>query len=214
MSEHPPPRVFEVVRREARPASAMPQPRFSFEGLPPRTASLGARAVAYLIDFILLWVVLVALTVGVAVLRLLQPGQAGTREVAQTLLPVVLLAIPLFLLYFTLLEGLWGRTVGKAAMGLRVLRLDGQRARMFDSFVRNLVRLLWGPALPSIVLLVTGNLWLLLQGQAPIVDALALVAGAFLAVDLWLLHSTEMEQRLGDVAAGTVVVTELAAPAA
>jgi uncharacterized RDD family membrane protein YckC len=35
---------------------------------------------------------------------------------------------------------------------------------------------------------------------------LALVALAFLLLDLYLLQTTEMEQRLGDLAAGTVVV--------
>lgn len=193
---------FEVLRTPP----TQPLPGFSFEALPPRTAALGRRAAAYLVDFVLLGVVVVVLAVAAAVVRLLQPGDIDPEQVAQAMLPVLLMAIPLFLVYFTVLEAAWGRTLGKAALGLRVQKLAGGRAGLYESFVRNLLRLLWGPGLPSVALLVVGNLVLLSLGREPIVDVLALVALAFLLVDLWLVQSTEMEQRLGDLAAGTVVV--------
>lgn len=197
---------FEVLRGP-RPAPAMPaQPRFSFERPPPRTAPRGKRVAAYLLDFFLLGVVVVSLAVGAAAARLLQPGRASAEEVAQAMLPVLLLGIPIFLAYFTLLEGLWGQTLGKAALGLRVERVSGGHAGLYPSFVRNLLRLLWGPSLPSVALLLVGNLVLLALGREPLIDALALVALAFLLLDLWLLEATELEQRLGDLAAGTVVV--------
>ena len=188
------------------PAPPRPMPQFTFESLPPRTASLARRAAAYMLDFILLGVAVVVLAVAAAVARLLAPGRIDPASVTEAMLPVLLLALPIFLGYFTLAEGLWGRTLGKAAIGLRVVRLDGARATMYESFVRNLLRLLWGPSLPSVFLLVIGNLVLLSLGQDLILDVLAVVALAFLLVDLWLLQSTEMEQRLGDLAAGTIVV--------
>lgn len=194
-----PPRTAQVLR----PAQG---PSFSFEALPPRTASLGRRAAAYLLDYVLLGIVVVVLAVSAALVSLLGPGDIGPERVAQAMVPVLLLALPIFLAYFTLLEGLWGRTLGKAALGLRVAKLDGSKATLFEGFVRNLLRLLWGPGLFNVVVLVVGNLVLLLSGGPPIVDALSLVALAFLLVDLWLVQTTEMEQRLGDLAAGTVVV--------
>jgi uncharacterized RDD family membrane protein YckC len=194
---------------QAQPAPPHRKPAlaaFSFEGPPPRTPSLGRRAGAYLLDFILLGVVIVVLAVGAAVLRLLQPGAVDPASVGAAIIPVLLLAIPIFLVYFTLLEAAWGRTLGKAALGLRVERLTGGKPTLLESFVRNLLRLLWGPNLPSILLLFAGNAILLALGREPIVDVLAVVALAFLALDLWLIQGSEMEQRLGDLAAGTVVV--------
>lgn len=190
-----------LVRRAPSPAAV-----FSFEGQPPRTANLGRRAAAYLLDFTLLGVIIVVLAVAAAVISLLQPGDLAPERVAQGIVPILLLGIPIFLAYFTALEALWGRTLGKAAMGIRVERLAGGKPSLLEAFVRNLLRLLWGPNLPSVALLFLGNLVLLALGREPIVDVLAVVALAFLLVDLWLVQATEMEQRLGDLAAGTVVV--------
>ncbi|HEV8360396.1 MAG TPA: RDD family protein [Candidatus Thermoplasmatota archaeon] len=203
----PPQRAaFERVRPPLPLAPPQPPPAFSFQLLPPATAALGRRAAAYMLDFLLLGIAVVVLAIGAAVATLLQPGEVTPERLGAAMLPVLLLALPLFLGYFTVLEGLWGRTLGKAALGLRVRRLDGAPLTMYDSFVRNLLRLLWGPSLPSVALLLLGNLVLASLGRDLIVDVLALVALAFLLVDLWLVSSTEMEQRLGDLAAGTVVV--------
>lgn len=186
----------------------LPGATFSFDAPPPRTASLGRRTAAYLIDFVLLGVGLIILAVAAAVVSLLQPGDVSAERLGAALLPVFLLALPLFLGYFTVLEAWGGRTLGKAALGLRVVRLDGSKATLFDSFVRNLLRLLWGPSLPSIALLVAGNLLLLVLGLEPIIDVLAVIGLVFLVLDLWLLRATEMEQRLGDLAVGTIVIEE------
>ncbi|MCA1813121.1 MAG: RDD family protein [Halobacteriales archaeon] len=198
-----PPATFQPVPPLPR---QLPPRGFTFQVPPPVTASLGRRAVAYVLDFTMLAVLLAVLTVGAAVARLLQPGEVTPEALANALLPVLLLAVPIFLLYFTVLEGVWGRTLGKGALGLRVQRMDGLPPTLLDSFVRNLLRLLWGPSLLNVGILVLGNVVLILAGGEPVLDVLALVALAFLVVDLWLIHSTEMEQRLGDLAAGTIVV--------
>ncbi len=70
-----------------------------------------------------------------------------------------------------------GRTPGKRAMGLRVVREDGAAASFQDLFLRNLLR-----------------------G----VDALP-IAGAIGALTMWL---DPRMRRIGDLAAGTVVVSE------
>lgn len=52
--------------------------------------------------------------------------------------------IPLFVfLYFFLAEGLYGRTLGKEIMGLRVERVDGKPMDLRSSFIRNISKIHW-----------------------------------------------------------------------
>lgn len=100
----------------------------------------------------------------------------------------VLLSVGLYLAWFVGFETWWQRTPGKAALGLRVVSTDGTPVRFVQSFLRALVGL---------------------------VDFFALPFG-FIAVTSSLL--SPRDQRLGDVAAGTLVVrdrtaTRLATPA-
>lgn len=84
-----------------------------------------------------------------------------------------------FLGYFFILEGLWGRTIGKYFQGLTVRKLDGRRAGWSDAGIRTLLRIIEvNPAL---------------FGGLP----------AGLAV-----ITSERKQRLGDMLAGTVVVAD------
>lgn len=53
--------------------------------------------------------------------------------------------------YYTLMEGLLGRSIGKILMGLRVTTVQGERPRMFRSLIRSLL-------LPGIAVSVTGLL--------------------------------------------------------
>jgi len=56
----------------------------------------------------------------------------------------VLIEGVLLLLYFVLLELLWGATIGKRILGLRVQTVDGQRVTFVKSFIRNVSKVL-GP---------------------------------------------------------------------
>jgi uncharacterized RDD family membrane protein YckC len=52
--------------------------------------------------------------------------------------------IPLFLfLYFFLAEGLYGRTIGKEIMGLRVERVNGKPMDLWSSLIRNISKIYW-----------------------------------------------------------------------
>ncbi|MHB8584309.1 MAG: RDD family protein [Thermoplasmatota archaeon] len=95
---------------------------------------------------------------------------------------LVVAELPLGLAYFTVLEGLLARTPGKIFMGLRVtnLRERGASPTIMQSLVRNLLRFVW---------------------MTP-------VGPIFILLDLGLFASTEMDQRLGDLAGGTLVVPE------
>lgn len=159
-------------------------PRFTWQRGVPRAAGVGRRAVAFGLDavvvFLLAWTVtFVAATA--SVLRIPDITVLDHRSPAAGLLWVVsVFELPIGLAYFTLFEARLGRTPGKLLAGLRVRRVDGLPTTLFDAFLRNLLRLLWvTPFGPAFVLL-----------------------------DLWSLRATELDQRMGDLAAGTVVVHE------
>ena len=58
--------------------------------------------------------------------------------------PLCLIFLALMVLYFILLEGLVGATLGKWALGLRVISTDGGRPGLGRSAARNLLRLIDG----------------------------------------------------------------------
>ena len=131
-------------------------------------AGLGSRMIALLVDSLIQLAIVVPILIGV-----------GTGDVSDMVEIVVIYAV-LFLIvwaYYPLFEFFWqGRTPGKRAQRLRVVRTDGQPAGGAAILVRNLIRT---------------------------VDVLLL---PFLAVISMLV--TARAQRLGDLAAGTMVVRE------
>jgi uncharacterized RDD family membrane protein YckC len=58
--------------------------------------------------------------------------------------PLCLTFLALMVLYFVLLEGLAGATLGKWMLGLRVVRTDGETPSLARSALRNLLRLVHG----------------------------------------------------------------------
>ena len=155
---------------------------YSWQRDVPHTASTRRRAVAFAIDalavFALAWT-FSFLAATLNFLRIPDVDVLGERSPAAGLLWIVsIFELPILLVYTTLFEGFGGRTPGKLLAGLRVARVDGGPLTLGDSFLRNLLRLLWvtpfGPA--------------------------------FVLLDAWTLRVTELDQRMGDLAAGTVVV--------
>lgn len=131
-------------------------------------AGLGSRMIASLIDSLIQLAIVVPILLGVGASEL-----SGTVE----LIVVSLVVFLVFWGYYPLFEVLWqGRTPGKRAQRLRVLRTDGQPAGGAAILVRNLIRILDVFLFP------------------------------FLAVISMLV--TSRAQRLGDLAAGTMVVRE------
>lgn len=162
----------------------MTAPAYAWARDVPRTASVARRAVAFGVDativFGLAWTLTFVLA-ALGVLRIPDVSLLGAPSTVGGLLWIVsIFEGPLLLAYFSILEGATGRTPGKMLAGLRVVRADGRPLDAFRAFVRNLLRLLW-------------------------VTPAALV---FVLVDGWMLHRTELDQRLGDLAAGTLVVMD------
>lgn len=148
--------------------------RVSFSYAP---AGLGSRFVAQFIDLLLLFVVLAMVSIAAAVAG----AAAGTVNGYGGELVVILWLAAVFVLllgYFAILEGAWsGRTLGKAAMRLRVVDQRGGPISVSQSVIRNLVRF---------------------------VDFLPV----WYALGAVVIFANRRNQRLGDLAAGTLVVQE------
>jgi len=129
--------------------------------------------VAFVIDLIvelLAWIVVTLLLA-----RILEGADSDLAAAV-----VVVAIVFVFLGYPIAFETLWrGRTLGKAAMGLRVVRDDGGPIRFRHALVRGLVGV--------------------------VVDRPGLSAGLLALVPML---TTKRSKRLGDLAAGTVVVQD------
>ena len=87
------------------------------------------------------------------------------------------------LAYFFVFEALWSRTPGKYLFGLRVCQLDGSRCTLRSAMLRTLLR---------------------------VIEVNPLLFGALPAGIVLLI--TERKQRLGDILAGTVVISNKILP--
>lgn len=96
-------------------------------------AGLGSRALAAGLDTLVILLILLAIVIAMAL-----AGRQGSRW------GTALVVVAVFALqwgYFTLFEGLWrGRTPGKRAMGIRVIRDTGHGLEFGDAAARNLLR--------------------------------------------------------------------------
>ena len=136
-------------------------------------AGVGSRMVAQIIDNLLALALVFVVELGATALSSLASGPEGAG------LAVAAAAATgtfVYFGYFLVCEAVTGgRTPGKAALGLRVVRLDGSAADFSAILVRDIVR---------------------------IIDV-----GLF-AVGLIVMFFQPLARRLGDLAAGTVVVRE------
>lgn len=138
-----------------------------------RPAGIGSRGIALLLDLLVQYALI--LFVSLVAARLL-----GGLESAAARAAYVVVMVLIVLGYPVGMETLWrGRTLGKAAMGVRVVRDDGGPIRFRHAFVRGLVGV--------------------------VVDRPGLSLGLLALVPMLM---TARSKRLGDLSAGTVVVQE------
>jgi uncharacterized RDD family membrane protein YckC len=179
--------TYPGTAHTGRPAGFAPgylpgyQPLVGGEAVPIdlRVARIGSRAVAAVIDLVLQLLAL-------GFLNGLILNFAGLDSAAQQAV-VVAIAVAVFIGYPVVLEAAWGgRTIGKAAMGLRAARDDGGPLRFRHALVRGLL------------------------GAFVEKPGISLGLVAFLCS-----LSSSRGKRLGDVLAGTVVLqVRLPAPGA
>ena len=108
--------------------------------------TFGKRIAAFLIDGIVLTVAMMV----VGMLSIFAIG-GGSRAMARVVLAVQALAVLAMFAYFIVLEGLYGQTLGKKAMGIVVVNDDGSDSTVVGSLVRNVLRIV--DALPFLYLL-------------------------------------------------------------
>jgi uncharacterized RDD family membrane protein YckC len=140
-------------------------------------AGIGSRFVALLVDY-LIWTVVIVLLI--FLVALIDPSLSYFSKVAAKWeqAVTVLFFFLLYWGYFTLFEAFWdGRTPGKRIAKIRVIQRSGRGIGLFESMIRNLLRVV---------------------DQFPFVYAVGVVSVLF----------TRDHQRLGDLAAGTLVVHE------
>jgi uncharacterized RDD family membrane protein YckC len=139
-------------------------------------AGFGSRFIAFALDFlvqVVAYVLLLLLTFGVV----LQHASGSSLLVARGVIALVTLLD--FIGYFIVCELLFGgRTLGKRATGIRVVRVGGQPVGWWSSLLRNIFRLI--DMMPGIVYFVGGI----------------------------LILSTKRNQRLGDLVGNTIVIRE------
>lgn len=137
-------------------------------GIHQNTAHLGDRMLAFLIDT---FVIIAYYIIIILILVALDMDPMDSWAVS------LLLSLPAFLYYLLLETFTNGRTLGKAAMKIRVVKLDGSNPNFGNYFVRWIMR---------------------------IVD-ISLSSGG-VAVLTFLIRG--QGQRVGDIAAGTTVISE------
>ena len=144
-------------------------------------AGVGIRAVAVIIDGIIISIVCYVL---IALFGTSSSSMGGSGvEASFNLSGVSALVFILFpIVYYVGLEGTIGATIGKLAMGLKVVKTDGGKSTFGTAIIRFL-------------------LW--------IVDGLIFIP----LVGMIMIWTTKQKQRLGDKAAGTVVIKKNAASA-
>lgn len=150
------------------------------------------RLPAYLIDVAIRWLVIFLMVVGL----ILTGAAAGVQVVQSFLFAAGLVAYFLISWFYgVLLETYFnGRTIGKWACGLRVISTDGRPINGYKALVRNLLRI--ADLMP---------LAALAQFDPDIPPQMIIPTGV---VGLVAVTCTRRMQRLGDLAAGTMVVVD------
>jgi len=103
-------------------------------------AGLWPRFLALLVDVLLFCAVFFPVTRLVKGVWLMSPQDHAWASGWFVSDPLCLTFLALMALYFVLLEGWLGATLGKWALGLRVVRTDGSRPGLCKSAVRNALR--------------------------------------------------------------------------
>jgi uncharacterized RDD family membrane protein YckC len=115
-------------------------------------AGVGVRFVATLIDGILLSVVgaivsipfIASISAAASNAAASQDPNAVTGAVFGAEVPLILIVVVLGAAYYIVMEATRGATLGKMAMGLRVVRLDGSPISWSEAIIRYLLRIIDG----------------------------------------------------------------------
>jgi uncharacterized RDD family membrane protein YckC len=164
------------------------------------------RAPAYLIDVAIRVLIFVAASVALMFGGIIAMGEAGAYT-AQALLLLMWFVLEWF--YGGLLETFWnGQTLGKRALGLRVLTTSGNPINGGQAILRNFLRL--ADAMPMIPFSAFATVfgWDMFDPPPEAIFFLVINPLPTFAIGLITPAMNRRWQRLGDLAAGTMVVVE------
>ena len=168
----------QAVQPTFAPASGYQAPRTYVPHVAPPYQGVAIRFVAILIDTIIIAIIGGILSISFNALAVITNSPSGTVTVSPASAVGGLVSLAVFVLYFTLLEGHYGQTVGKMAVKIKVVReADGAQIDYSQAAVRTILRFL--DLIPYIIPYLLG------------------------ATLIW---SSDKKQRLGDRVARTVVV--------
>ena len=168
----------QAVQPTFAPASGYQAPRSYVPHVAPSYQGVAIRFVAILIDTIIIAIIGGILSIPFNALAVITNSASGTVTVSPASAVGGLVSLAVFVLYFTLLEGHYGQTVGKMAVKIKVVReADGAQIDYSEAAVRTILRFL--DLIPYIIPYLLG------------------------ATLIW---SSDKKQRLGDRVARTVVV--------
>ena len=168
----------QAVQPTFAPASGYQAPRSYVPHVAPSYQGVAIRFVAILIDTIIIAIIGGILSIPFNALAVITNSPSGTVTVSPASAVGGLVSLAVFVLYFTLLEGHYGQTVGKMAVKIKVVReADGAQIDYSEAAVRTILRFL--DLIPYIIPYLLG------------------------ATLIW---SSDKKQRLGDRVARTVVV--------
>lgn len=166
-----PPPIFDLAPGYQAPRSYVPYAKSPYQGV-------AIRFVAILIDTIIILIIAGILSALFNAFAVITNSASGTVTFSLAGALGGLVSLAVFILYFTLLEGRYGQTVGKMAVKIKVVQeADGAPIDYSQAAVRTILRLLDG--IPYVIPYLLG------------------------AALIW---SSEEKQRLGDLVAHTVVV--------
>ena len=168
----------QTVQPSFAPASGYQAPRSYVPHAAPPYQGVAIRFVAILIDTIIIAIIGGILSAPFNALTIIPNSASGTATISLATAVGGLVSLAVFVLYFTLLEGHYGQTVGKMAVKIKVVReVDSAPIDYSEAAVRTILRFL--DLIPFIIPYLLGAL---------------------------LIWSSEEKQRLGDRVAHTVVL--------
>ncbi len=127
------------------PAITQPAPTYTVQGTEMQYQEVGIRFVAILIDTIILGIIGWILFAVFGASAITVDAVANTVSIASTYYVAIALYLVIYFLYFTLLEGHGGQTVGKMAVKIRVVRgADGSPIDYGAAAVRTILRIIDG----------------------------------------------------------------------
>jgi len=138
VSELPPPRPEERLDERSVGTPVSPSVGPPGGSLEPEPAGLGRRLLAGLIDLGIGWL-LVGIAVYAAVPEIENETLTSSQEESAGI--ATLVALSVWVNYLVFGEWRYGRTIGKAALGIKVVPLDGSKLTWNAALARNLLRL-------------------------------------------------------------------------